>query len=324
MKKPLFPLFVLLLSGMLAGACLTMEPAHPPLIVVEKAHIFGSKKVAFSPSGKYLASTGLTGGIKIWSVPELELLQTFTRHHDTPWGIVWLNEATLVSGDDDGKILRWRFEDNRVSLVQNTSSSVTTLLFLPRWNMLISGHADGRLRAFSPNDFKPLAEFEAGARILSAAATRAEDMIAVSTLDWRVILLDPHLTPVRRLTSPPLNAVEVAFSPDGKQLAAGNWFKLFFWDVPTDTFKVVKSDHYGVPFSLDYSPDGRFLATIGRHTDSEIYLVDPQSGKSLRHLKRHKLCGASVRFSPEGRYLASVSDDGSVRLYDIAAPYAPR
>jgi len=324
MKKLLLPLFPLVLAGLLTSACVTMEPAHPPMVVVEKAHIHGSKKVAFSPSGKYLATTGLRDGIKIWSVPELELLQTFTRHRDTPRGIVWLNEDLLVSGDDDGEIFLWGFKDNRVSLVQHTSSSVNALVYLPRRNMLISGHADGRVRAFSPGDFKLLAEYDAGARILSLAATRAEDMIAVSSLKWRIMLLDPQLAPMRQLTSPPLNAVEVAFSPDGKQLASGNWFRLFFWDVPSDTFNVVKSDHNGVPFSLDYSPDGRFLATIGRHTDSEIYLVDPQSGKTLRHLRRHKLCGASVRFSPDGHYLASVSDDGSVRLYDIAAPYAPR
>ncbi len=70
-------------------------------------------------------------------------------------------------------------------------------------------------------------------------------------------------------------------------------------------------------------PDGHSLATIGRHTDSKIYLVDPQTGKRQRHLLRHKLCGAAVRISPNGRFLASASDDGSIRLYDIKAPYRP-
>jgi WD40 repeat protein len=85
----------------------------------------------------------------------------------------------------------------------------------------------------------------------------------------------------------------------------------------------VKSDHWGVPISLDYTPDGRFLATIGRHTDSEIYLVDPETGNSERHLLRHQLCGAAVRISPNGKFLASASDDASIRLYDLAAPYRP-
>jgi WD40 repeat protein len=324
MKKIMLAMFTMTLPLLTLTACVTMEPAHPPLIVVEKAHFFGSKKVAFSPSGKYLASSGLGGEIKIWSVPDLQLLQTFTRHRDTPWGMVWLDDANLASGDDDGLILLWCFKNKQVLLSQNTPSSVTALVFLPKQNMLFSGHADGRVRAFSPMDFKPLAEYDAGARVLSIAAAPAEDMIAVSSLYWQLMLLDTRLKPIRRLTSPPLNAIEIAFSPDGKQLASGNWFKLFFWDVSSDTLKVVKSDHYGVPFSMDYSPNGHFLATIGRHTDSEIYLVDPQNGKSLRHLKRHHLCGASVRFSPKGSYLASASDDGSVRLYDMTVPYAPR
>ena len=88
--------------------------------------------------------------------------------------------------------------------------------------------------------------------------------------------------------------------------------------------KVVKSDHWGVAFSLDYSPDGRYLATIGRQTDSEIYLVDPRNGELQRHLQRHNLCGAAVWISPDGLFLASASDDGSIRLYNLTAPDQPR
>jgi len=162
------------------------------------------------------------------------------------------------------------------------------------------------------------------ARINSIAVTEGANLIAVSSRGRRVVLLNLQLEHVRELQSPPRNAIEIAFSPDGQQLAGGAWFRLFFWDLPSQQFRVVKSDHWGMAFSIDYSPDGEYLASIGRVTDSEIYLVSPKTGKLKRHLRHHKLCGAAVRVSPDGRYLATASDDRSIRLYDLSAPYDPR
>ncbi|OHE57274.1 MAG: hypothetical protein A2X71_01920 [Thiobacillus sp. GWE1_62_9] len=67
--------------------------------------------------------------------------------------------------------------------------------------------------------------------------------------------------------------------------------------------------------SIAFSPDGRYLATLGRHTDSAIRILDTADFSVVKRYQAHDLCGSVIRFSPDGRTLASGSDDESVRLH---------
>lgn len=304
-------LFVLL-------SCRAWEPALYPSVRVEDAHEASSKRVAFSRDNTYLASAGYNGNIKIWSVPELRHRLTFSEHRDTPYGIAWIDDTILISGDDDGRMFRWNTGNGKILHRRTAPAGFTALLFLPGQNRIVSGHRDGIVRSYDADNLNPLGEYNAGAKILSVAAAHHQDMIAVSCNNRRLILLNKHLQGARYFDSPPGNAAEIAFSPDDRQLAGGGWYKLFFWETSSGRVKVVKSDHWGIAYSIDYTPDGRYLATIGRMTDSEIYLVDPRTGAFQHHLKRHELCGAALRISFDGKYLASGSDDASIRLYDLS------
>jgi WD40 repeat protein len=274
----------------------------------------------FSPSGKYLSSAGYRMAVKIWALTDLKLLQNFKAHHNTSRGIAWLDDLTLVGGDDDGRLIVWNHKDNSIKRTIKAPAAITSLIFIPKNKIIICGHKDGFVRAYNHLTLEQTSVFDAGSRILSVAASPTEDMIAISCKDRRILLLNRNLRLLQELPSAPRKAYEIDFSPDGKQLAGGGWFKLFFWDIPAKSLKVIKSDHWGTAHSLDYSPDGQYLATIGRFTDSEIYLVDLSTGEMHRHLLQHKLCGAAVRFSPDGRYLASGGDGVIIHLYDIKAP----
>jgi WD40 repeat protein len=306
------------------SSCRAWEPSLKPSVRVEDAHAASSKRVAFSRSNTYLASAGYQGKIKIWSVPELRPLLTFSEHRDTPLGITWLDDRIMVSGDVDGRMFRWDTTSGKILQHRTMPAGFTALVFLPVLNRIVSGHRDGVVRSYDADTLKSLDEYNAGAKILSVAAAHRQHLIAISCNNRRVILLDHHLETVRHFTPPPVNAAEIAFSPDDDQLAGGGWYKLFFWETSTGRIKVVKSDHWGIAFSIDYTPDGSYLATIGRMTDSEIYLVDPQTGDFRHHLKRHELCGAALRVSFDGNYLATGSDDASIRLYDLSLLPKPR
>eukprot|EP01028_Stygiella_incarcerata_P011782 TRINITY_DN685_c0_g4_i2.p1 TRINITY_DN685_c0_g4~~TRINITY_DN685_c0_g4_i2.p1 ORF type:complete len:1469 (+),score=420.73 TRINITY_DN685_c0_g4_i2:95-4501(+) len=65
--------------------------------------------------------------------------------------------------------------------------------------------------------------------------------------------------------------------------------------------------------SVDFSPDGRFVATAS--DDNLILLWDVESASIDRELKGHTDVVRCVRFSPEGTFLASSSEDRTVKVW---------
>lgn len=147
------------------------------------------------------------------------------------------------------------------------------------------------------------------------------DQLAVG-LDRAILVLDASFA-TRRVLAAPAPPHDLQFSPDGRQLAAGTWFRLNVWDVASGRAQSIPTEHNGLLTSVAFSPDGRFLATLGRHTDSAVRILDTATFQVLRRYQAHELCGAMLRFSPDGSMLVSASDDESVRFYRLGAGRGP-
>jgi WD40 repeat protein len=74
--------------------------------------------------------------------------------------------------------------------------------------------------------------------------------------------------------------------------------------------------HKGPLNSLEFSPDGRLIATTG--DDKAVRLWDPRTGKG-DEVGTYSDEAWSVTFSPDGRYLASSGKDGLVMLRELAS-----
>jgi hypothetical protein len=127
----------------------------------------------------------------------------------------------------------------------------------------------------------------------------------------------------------------VAFSPDGKTLAAG----LKLWDLSTGkakpSLKGLDPDERGMVNSVVFSPDGKTLAagggyvtTIGRPGLGWVRLWEVATGRLRFSVKGQEFSDQdpdsggpemvqSVAFSPDGKTLATASVYGSVLLWDL-------
>lgn len=124
----------------------------------------------------------------------------------------------------------------------------------------------------------------------------------------------------------------VAFSPDGRLLAAGGFVtdKVIVFDVATGQRAQELTGFTGGVFGLAWSPDGKYLATGGGPYQAhlgEVQVWDTTTWKRAHHFRGHTECVWSVAFSPDGRRLASGSGQttaragstGELMIWDLAA-----
>jgi mono/diheme cytochrome c family protein len=134
-----------------------------------------------------------------------------------------------------------------------------------------------------------------------------------------VLLVDPaggdSASEHKLLASMPDVAFDVAFSPDGKRLAAcaaDRSIRVFA--LPEGTQELLIEDHADWVMAVAWNPDGTRLASASLDKTSKVF--DAQTGEGLQTYNGHNERVFGVAFSPDGKQVITSGGDRQLHFWN--------
>jgi WD40 repeat protein/serine/threonine protein kinase len=235
----------------------------------------GLAGLAASPDGRWLATAGDDGTVRLWEPDSGRLARALVGHESGVRALAWSPDGkTLASAGGDRTVRLWDAGSGRpLRTLPGHTDSVLALAWAPGGKALASGGADETVRLWDP---------ESG-RARGALRGKAGPVLSV------------------------------AWAPDGKALACGCEGRVVqLWQPEGERLLRTLEGHTGRVAAVAFRPGGRTLASAGG--DGTVRFWDPESGRAVRSPEDQGEGVASLAWAPDGKLLASAAGT-AVRLW---------
>jgi WD40 repeat protein/serine/threonine protein kinase len=287
-------------------------------------HFSEVTSVAWSPDGRYIASTGLDNTTRVWDTMTWRLLRTIEWTPRFKLGLSWSPDSQwLAWGTAGAQVELWNVQSDEFKSLRGPTSSVWTVAWSPDGKSLASAGMDESIRIWDPAKGTCLRVFtKLDAYVLSVAWS--PDGVRLASADWYGLKVwDAASGQVLRAVACRDGASAVAWSPDGKRLALGTGAGKCILYRTTDWSEAVRWDgHIGGVKCVAWDPHGGRLASVG--ADGLVRVWDPDRGAGLETLRGHLTQATAVAWDPSGRRLVSGGIDWTVKVWPMPPVSQPR
>jgi WD40 repeat protein/transcriptional regulator with XRE-family HTH domain len=229
------------------------------------------------------------------AIPASRVELTLSGHTGEVWGIAYHPDGTqLATSSSDGTIKLWDSNSGRELLTLTDDGPVLFIDYNPDGTRLASAGTDGTAKVW-----------DVGTGEILLTLSGHSDVI-----------------------------IDVAFSPNGKYLATSSQDKTArLWDLESGKELLTLTGYKGFVNYVDFSPDGDLLAAGGGDGTVKLWDVTQllredldastdTTGWELVTLQGGGGSHNGSSFSPDGKLLATGTESGLVRVWDVAASLA--
>jgi WD40 repeat protein len=279
----------------------------------------GIAQARFAPDSHRLVTahisfTNTVNNVRLWDLATEQTIRSFGNSFVQR--LEFVAEGKLVTGGADLVVQVWDIETGQLirPLPGTTLAEQAIQGFLTSTNssLVVAGCLNGRVIAWDASTGQILHDFT-GERLFSLAAIPGTNQILTAHPDNLVRVKDSQVgTTLRSIAGHTAGATQgVGFSPDRRYMVSGgNEALTRLWNRTNAEQVRVFPGFAGGTQVASFSPDGtQILTTFGASTR----LLNAETGAIEREFP-----GSSPVFSPDGQRIATGSQDGTARLWDVA------
>lgn len=301
--------------------------------------------LAFTPDGSELAiagnhdTSGSVGQVLFWNVAQGGFISApFVESDGTISALAFSPDGQyLVTGCGSGSfgVRIWSMEQRTAvsPILKQHTQTINSIAFSPDGRHFASAGADGLVLIWSDVPYTGLSHLiDSGTSTYTQTAFSPDGALLAIGGENAITLWDVKLqVPLKTLTIPPEDRNNspdalggLAFSPDGKALAAGDELaQIFVWNVAAGSLvapplrghkPLLPGTAFGFITDLSFSLNGKWLVSTA--FDQQAILWNVSTWTADYTFSADSVDVREAAFSPDGRYLAVTEQGKYVAILD--------
>ncbi|KIJ09124.1 hypothetical protein PAXINDRAFT_87912 [Paxillus involutus ATCC 200175] len=277
------------------------------------------ESVAISPDGRHFVVSGTDSDIRVWRVPvDGGTVETVMREEGYVHAVAVSSDGRWIAGGMGNIIKIWNATTHKKvgELGGHCGAAIAWLAFSPDSARLASGSQDRTAIIWSMTTRKPLVAPLQGHTGWVWCVAFSPNGSQIASSDREAIRIWHSHSGALALPQIQVNAVSVAWTPDGQRLIAGCWDgSIKFWDALTGSLLAESNGHTRVVRSIAVPLNGKFFASAS--WDSTVRLWDMVTRQQIGPALQHNALVESVAISPDGSHLTSGGHDKEVHIWSL-------